>query len=137
MMRATEDGWTAPLSSPAFFGDAATMLGQSSIGSGGAQSIALWSGALIGGVILGAVALFALRRRLLGGAAGSTEALTLHDLRDLHARGVMTDEEYEAARAAMLGLPAPDEMRAAEGFDLTGEPLPPVDPAKRGGAGDP
>lgn len=115
----------------------APALGQAS--GGGAtsvQSVALWSAALMGGLVVGALALFAIRRRLLGGSGGSEGApFTLHDLRQLRARGEMTEEEFEAAKAAMLGQAPPGERRAPEGFDLTGEPLPTREPPDPGMGG--
>lgn len=103
------------------------------------QSIALWAAALIGALVLGAVALYAIRRRLLGadGPVGG-DALSLHDLREMRARGDLNDEEFEAARNALLGRSESGEgRRATPGFDLTGEPLPnPDQPPRKRAAGD-
>lgn len=44
------------------------------------------------------------RRRLLGDATDESGApLTLHDLRAMHARGDLSDEEFERAKAAIVG----------------------------------
>lgn len=88
------------------------------------REIAIWCGVLIAVLVVGAVALALIRGRILGGSqAGPGEALTLHDLRRLRDQGRLSDEEFESARAAVLGKPA-GVVRAKEGFDLTGEPLP-------------
>lgn len=97
-----------------------------------AQSITpvlLWLGALIVVLVVGAVVLTAVRRRLLGDRAGEGgTGLSLHDLREMHARGDLSDDEFARAKAALLGRPtvgaAPGERRAPPGYDLTGERLP-------------
>jgi len=95
-------------------------------GGGGAdvRTIALWAGAMIALLVVGAATLVLLHRRILGDAHLTPgEALSLHDLRLLRQRGEMSDEEFESAKAAILGHPK-GVRRAPEGFDLTGEPLP-------------
>lgn len=91
-----------------------------------------WVGLLLILVVIGVGALGLLRRRLLGDSGPPGGApLTLHDLRQAHARGDMTDDEFEAARSAILGAagasprdPTSGELRAQPGYDLTGAPLP-------------
>jgi len=105
------------------------LLAQSGQSQGGTSvvSVLLWSGLLMVAVLLGAFAINMIRRAILGdGSEGETEGLSLHGLRQMHARGDLSDEEYEAAKAALLGLPAPDAevLQAEPGYDLTGEPLP-------------
>lgn len=107
----------------------------------------------IGGMILaisfGGVAIMALRRRMLAKDAPASEdgAGMLDSLRAMRARGELSEEEFQSARAAFLSkavgsaVPgAPDrsaekarpisrggtdgERRAAPGVDLTGAPLP-------------
>ena len=134
MMRAMGSAWTTPLPSPASLLVLHSEIAQASPSGGSAataQSIALWAAAMIGAIVLGAVALFVLRRRFLGdGDSDHHEALSLHDLRQMHARGELSDEEFEAAKAALLGLAAPSETRRSEpGFDLAGDPLPRRNPA--------
>ncbi len=105
-----------------------------------------WSAALIVVVVIAALVLASVRRRALRKGQESATPLTLHDLRTLHARGEVSDEEFESLRAVILrsataggggapGGPAsesgdpqrkPGERRAPPGFDLTGEPLPPA-----------
>ena len=54
-------------------------------------------------VMLGVVALV-LGRRIVNKASSSEgDAFTLHDLRLLHQRGALTDEEFARAKAAIIG----------------------------------
>ncbi len=107
----------------------------------------------IGGMILalsfGGVAIMALRRRMLAKDAPASEegAGMLDSLRAMRARGELSEEEFQAARAAFLskavgsavpGVPergarvarpmarggTDGERRAPPGVDLTGAPLP-------------
>jgi hypothetical protein len=114
-------------------------------------SIMLWVGVLVVVVVGGGLALFWIRRRLLGEDRQSAgDGVSLQTLRDMKARGELSDAEFEAAKAVVLqelgaqgkrGGPndpaaalrpksPPPELRAKSGFDLTGEPLPkPSDPS--------
>lgn len=58
---------------------------------------------LLGAVLVLALALLKMRRRLLADDDSSASPLTLHDLRRLHAGGAMSDEEFERAKAALIG----------------------------------
>lgn len=60
-------------------------------------------------VLIGAVVVLKLRRRLLGNEDSSGMPLTLHDLRRMHAEGRMTDDEFERAKVAIIGgaIPRP------------------------------
>lgn len=136
MMRAKGSAWLTPFPSPVFLlliaGGAAAQSGAgaapgpTSTGSTSAQTIALWAAAMIGAIVLGAVGLYVLRRRLLGAPdSDGADMLSLHDLRQMHGRGDLSDEEFETAKAALLGLESPGgALKADPGFDLTGEPLP-------------
>lgn len=97
---------------------------------------------LIGVTIAGGMVILAVRRHTMAGRRDSSfETLSLSEIRDLHARGELSDEEYEALRAAALGAfgyaprPEGDERRAPPGLDLTGEPLPDFRPGDEPGAG--
>ena len=72
-----------------------------------AQSIApalLWVGLLIAVLLVGGYAIILLRNRYLGDENDSTEPspLTLDGLRQLHAAGKLSDEEFQQARAAII-----------------------------------
>lgn len=90
----------------------------------------VWAGALIVLLIVGAIVLTAVRRRLLGERdGGGGLGLTLHDLREMHARGDLSDDEFARAKASLLGrsvdaAPGAGERRAPPGYDLAGDPLP-------------
>lgn len=112
----------------------------------GAAPIVVWSIALMIAAIVGFWFVLWLRKRLTSDSVESGEGLTLGGLRDMHERGEIDDEEFEAAKAAVLarvgGNPgsgqsarqAPGFKRIADpGRDLAGDPLPkPHDPTPEG-----
>lgn len=111
--------------------------------------VLIWVGVLIVAVLaLGVVILF-VRKRVFAKEQHHADNW-IGDLRQMHRRGELSTEEYEAARRALTakftGAPAPaptprpsrtpaaraeaSELRAKPGFDLTGAPLPkPAPPA--------
>ncbi len=106
-------------------------------GAGGATQIAVWAVVLMIASIVGFWAALWIRKRALGDAETSDEGLTLGALRTMHNRGELTDEEFEAARAAIVSRAGldPDKARSPlgpggfarksdPGVDLTGAPLP-------------
>lgn len=110
--------------------------------------ILIWVGAMIvvvtGG---GLVAIFLRRRYHESGIVGAPiESLSLHTLRQMHAQGGLSDEEFEALKEAAVrthtdpGSPMPGSvsaqggLSAKPGHDLAGDPLP-VSP-QTGGAVD-
>ncbi len=61
-----------------------------------------WLLLLMGLVIVGGVIIM-LARRLLNDSSSSTQpGFTLHELRTLHTKGELTDEQFERAREAMI-----------------------------------
>jgi len=109
---------------------------------GGVMRTLIVIGLLIVLVVIGGLIAAWLRRRYLEpDQPPAPGALSLQDLRSLHAQGRLSDEEYESLRAAALrehadpgtthGTPTPPAspvrdgaLRARPGFDLSGEPLP-------------
>ncbi len=76
------------------------------VGSGAASrlfsEVMPWLLLFMGLVIVGGVIIM-LARRLLNDTSSSTQpGFTLHDLRTLHTKGELTDEEFERAREAMI-----------------------------------
>ena len=65
----------------------------------------VWSGVLIGLSVLGFVGYSLLRRWMTGGGDTPSQArgFTLGELRDLHRRGELSDEEYAATKAQLIG----------------------------------
>ncbi len=136
MMWAMGEAWKTPLPSLASFPAPAVgpagvpcFVAQSSSGGGSApwaQSVVVWSIVMLGAIIVGAVVLFVVRRRMLSDdGSDSAGMLSLQDLREMRDRGELSEEEFEAAKGALLGRPLDvRERRANPGFDLTGEPLP-------------
>lgn len=102
---------------------------------------------LLGGAalaVVGGVILMVFKKSLLGAGGGDTQGppLTLADLRRMHQQGVMSDDEFERAKAVMIAEyrggkppggptpranPEPGDRIAEVGFDLTGEPLPNIE----------
>ncbi len=114
-----------------------TVTAAQSAGVGNAMQIAVWAVVLILLAIVGFWAAMWIRKRALGEAETSDEGLTLGALRTMHNRGELSDEEFEAARAAIVSRAGldPDKARsvrsdggfalkAGPGVDLTGAPLP-------------
>jgi len=64
-----------------------------------------WLILLLGVVIAGGVAIYAIRRSLGPNASGSAAdtGFTLHELRELHKKGEITDEQLARAKAAIIG----------------------------------
>lgn len=122
--------------------------------SGGGREIApvlITVGTLIAVVLIAGIVLFVLRSRLLGGGSGEgiDAGGVLETMRAMRDRGELSEEEYRQAQTAIVakasredgdtaaprtpepvkdrtGATLPGEVRAAPGFDLTGEPLPPA-----------
>jgi hypothetical protein len=61
-----------------------------------------WLLVLLGMIFAGAIVLYVIRRSITPGNSGDDEGFTLHDLRRLHRKGSLTDEEFERARSAMI-----------------------------------
>lgn len=87
--------------------------------SGNISEVWMWSAILMGVLLVGMVAIV-IARRYLYSESGSTDAgFSLESLRRLHRAGEMTDQEFEAAKNAMIGKlrgeqePAGDEGEAA------------------------
>lgn len=118
------------------------MFGTVAIGQGQTPTgqILLWVFLLIVLIVVGGLGVMALRRRLLSKDRGTDTSGLMDDMRAMHARGELSDEEYDRVRKRMAARAAgrdPDEIapaapresvpgvvRARPGYDLTGEPLP-------------
>ncbi|MBN8646063.1 MAG: SHOCT domain-containing protein [Planctomycetes bacterium] len=88
-------------------------LAQAATASGtGVGQVLLVLAALLVALGIGALVVFRLRKGLLGREdTANGDALTLHDLRQLHARGAMSDEEFQRAKQAMLGAASQRRQR--------------------------
>jgi len=64
-----------------------------------------WLIGLLFVVVIGAVAIYLIRRTVRGGGRGtaSEDGFTLQELRDLHAAGDLSDEQFARAREAIIG----------------------------------
>ena len=62
-----------------------------------------WLVALLVVVGAGALILYALKRFMGRGRTGAGEGFTLQELRQLHASGALSDEEFERAKASVIG----------------------------------
>ncbi len=83
------------------------------------SAVYLWLAALLVMACAGAVAIHFLRRFISRSGATPAEGFSLQDLRELHAQGRLSDEEFEGAKASIIGR-ARDP--AAGGDADTGEP---------------
>lgn len=63
----------------------------------------VWSGILVAVLLVGFVVIVLVRRMISESGMDQKEIFSLSDLRKLHAAGEMTDEEFEAAKAAVIG----------------------------------
>ncbi len=61
-----------------------------------------WLLALLGVVLIGGAAIWAVRRLLNKQSAGAAGGFTLQDLRDMKASGQLTQEQFERARDSMI-----------------------------------
>ena len=79
-----------------------------------AGDVWLWGGLLLAVAGVGFIVLLLVRRRFSGSGQGSSATWTLQDIRQMHASGLLTDEEYEvlgqrvrrSAGTEREGLPA-------------------------------
>lgn len=62
-----------------------------------------WLLVLVGLILAGGVLILILRRRLHDADSAASPGFTLHELRQLHAAGELTDDEFERAKAQMIG----------------------------------
>lgn len=112
--------------------------------------VLIWVCILIVAVLFLGALILVVRKRMLAKDSAAADNW-IGDLRQMHKRGELSTEEYEAARRALTarfaggaGAPAAapsqrsarphaprdeaGELRAKPGFDLTGAPLPPRQP---------
>ncbi len=112
-------------------------------GSRNTGQAVLWVAVLMAVVVLGGALVIYIRKRSQdGGSHVPALGLSLADLRQMRAEGRLTEEEFERAKAMVIGelggkvdraggerirvdgRIVDGELRAREGFDLTGQPLP-------------
>lgn len=103
----------------------------------------VWVVVLLVVVVLGGVVVMLVRKSARGADSyGPTIGLSLADLREMRAQGRLTEEEFERAKAMVIGQLGgkidgagaerirvqgrivDGELRARPGYDLTGQPLP-------------
>ena len=118
--------------------DAAMIVAQSTAPAGNLFGDLLpWLGLLVVIVLIGGGIAIWLRRRLMSGDAAGAVGFTLGDLRELHARGEISTEEFEKAKSQMIaGLTRREEISGPESSptsesQVRGE----VPPPRRGDSG--
>src|SRR5688572_7634193 len=72
-----------------------------------------WLLILLAVTVIGGIGVFMIRRMLRGDSSAGKGGFTLQDLRDLHAAGKLSDEEFERARAGMIGRSAAGQTSKA------------------------
>ena len=100
------------------FGQAGITFGQA---SKGLSDVWPWLAALAAFVIVGGIVLSVVRRQMMTkdeDVPGT--GFTLHDLRQLHARGDLTDVEFKTAKAALIERIRDDESEKILGGPGTG-----------------
>ncbi len=90
-----------------------------------------WLAALVGLVCLGALAVYLLRRTLGRRETTPDEGFTLQQLRDLRATGALSDQEFERAKATIIGRLS--GTRDAKGESKPGKSDPGSTDSARGG----
>lgn len=103
----------------------------------------LWIAVLMVVVVIGGLLLVVIRKRAQsGGGSNPAVGLSLADLREMKADGRLSEEEFERAKAMVIGelggkvegraaervridgRVVDGELRARQGYDLTGQKLP-------------
>lgn len=67
------------------------------------QDLLPWLGALVALVVIGGIIVALVRRSLRSDAGASPGGFSLQELRDLHDAGELSDEEFERAKAKLIG----------------------------------
>ena len=70
-----------------------------------------WLVALRGVVGAGALIIYMLKRFMGRGQTGAGEGFTLQELRELHTSGALSDEEFERAKASVIGRVTADDTK--------------------------
>jgi hypothetical protein len=94
-----------------------------------------WIGVCIVVLVAASIVVLWYRAKVLGRDRGDVQSGLLDELREMRNRGELSEDEYAAAKHAMVSrasgkpVPAPKRSATAEwvappGFDLTGQPLP-------------
>lgn len=110
---------------------------------GNIQQVWVWIGILMAVVVLGGLLVVVIRKRAHdGGGSKPALGLSLADLREMKADGRLSEEEFERAKAMVIGAlggkvdgqsaermridgrVVDGELRARQGYDLTGQRLP-------------
>ena len=90
----------------------------------GYRQLAIGSAVLVGLMICAFYGVAILRRRLKSKPPSSPQqAFTLHNLRQLHQQGQLSDEEYDRAKAHMISQYGVDRSTGSEDADSAGEKL--------------
>ena len=81
---------------------ASMMIAAANPGSSAFGELLPWLIVLLALAIVGGLIIMALRRRVRSPHAAPSEGFTLHDLRQMHAAGQLSDEEFQRAKAALI-----------------------------------
>lgn len=73
------------------------------IAQSGVTRIWIWGAVLIVAAVGAFFAIMAIRRRFVDGGESKSMPWTLQELKDLHAAGEISDEEYRALREQVIG----------------------------------
>lgn len=87
-----------------------------------------WLLLLLGVIIAGGVIIFLARRYVNAGSTDAAGGFTLHDLREMHKAGEISDEEFTRAKAQMIGRVAAEKAEQAAAKRSESDAAPPVPP---------
>ncbi len=73
-----------------------------------------WLAALVAVVVVGAVAIWLIRRIFGGDNVGGSGGFTLQELRSMHAAGQLSDEEFRQAKESVIGRIRESESDATD-----------------------
>jgi len=74
-----------------------------------------WLGALVGVVVVGAVAIWLIRRIIGRDDGGGFGGFTLQELRSMHTAGQLSDEEFRQAKESIIGRIRDSESGSGDG----------------------
>lgn len=85
-----------------------------------------WIILLLAAILAGGVIIFLARKYIYGGTDHAAGGFTLHDLREMHKSGEISDDEFTRAKAQMIGRLASDKnpKTSDDSARSTGNPSP-------------
>ena len=86
------------------------------------KTVLPWLIVLLGVIIVGGAIIYVARRYVNAASGEASAGFTLHDLREMHRAGEISDEEFARAKSQMIGRTAARNAAHASGPPETGDP---------------